>query len=65
MIVANNVSGAESAFQSDRNAVVILDRLGKKVSFERRDKRVLAGEIWNVIIERTKELKSHPITSHV
>jgi phosphopantothenoylcysteine decarboxylase/phosphopantothenate--cysteine ligase len=64
LIIANNVSGAESAFQSDRNAVLILDRLGNKVSFDRRDKRVLAGEIWDVIIERTKDLKTHPITSH-
>jgi phosphopantothenoylcysteine decarboxylase/phosphopantothenate--cysteine ligase len=64
LIVANQVGGDESAFQSDLNAVLILDRLGNKTRFDRREKRVLAAGIWDVITERTAELKTHPITSH-
>lgn len=64
LIVANRVGGENSAFQSDQNEVLMLDRLGNKSAFDRQEKRVLAARIWDIIIERTAELKSHPIVSH-
>ncbi len=64
LIVANRVGGENSAFQSDQNEVLVLDRLGNKKGFDRQEKRVLAARIWDIIIERTAELKSHPIVSH-
>jgi phosphopantothenoylcysteine decarboxylase / phosphopantothenate---cysteine ligase len=64
LIIANRVGGEHSAFQSDQNEVLVFDRLGYKNSFDRQEKRVLASRIWDIIIERTTELKSHPIVSH-
>jgi phosphopantothenoylcysteine decarboxylase / phosphopantothenate---cysteine ligase len=64
LIIANRVGGEHSAFQSDQNEVLVLDRLGNKNIFDRQEKRVLASRIWDIIIERTAQLKSHPIVSH-
>jgi phosphopantothenoylcysteine decarboxylase / phosphopantothenate---cysteine ligase len=64
LIIANRVGGEHSAFQSDQNEVLVLDRLGNKNDFDRQEKRVLASRIWEIIIERTAQLKSHPIVSH-
>lgn len=61
LIIANRVGGEHSAFQSDQNEVLVFDRLGNKNNFDRQQKRVLASRIWDIIIERTAELKSHPI----
>lgn len=61
LIIANRVGGEHSAFQSDQNEVLVFDRLGNKNNFDRQQKRVLATRIWDIIIERTAELKSHPI----
>jgi phosphopantothenoylcysteine decarboxylase/phosphopantothenate--cysteine ligase len=64
LIIANRVGGEHSAFQSDQNEVLVLDRLGNKNIFDRQEKRVLASRIWDIIIERTAQLKSQPIVSH-
>jgi phosphopantothenoylcysteine decarboxylase/phosphopantothenate--cysteine ligase len=64
LIIANRVGGEHSAFQSDQNEVLVLDRLGNKNDFDRQEKRVLASRIWEIIIERTAQLKSQPIVSH-
>src|SRR5262245_50253404 len=64
LIIANRVGGEHSAFQSDQNEVLVFDRLGNKNNFDRQEKRVLASRIWDIIIERTAELKNHPIVSH-
>ncbi len=64
LIIANRVGGEHSPFQSDQNEVLVLDRLGNKNNFDRQEKRVLACRIWEIIIERTAQLKSHPIVSH-
>jgi phosphopantothenoylcysteine decarboxylase/phosphopantothenate--cysteine ligase len=61
LIIANRVGGEHSAFQTDQNEVLVFDRLGNKNNFDLQEKRVLASRIWDIIIERTAELKSHPI----
>jgi phosphopantothenoylcysteine decarboxylase/phosphopantothenate--cysteine ligase len=64
LIVANRVGGADDPFQSDRNQAIVLDRFGNRNEFSLQHKRTLASEIWDVIIERSAEIKSHPIASH-
>lgn len=64
LIIANQVGGANDPFQSDQNEVLILDRLGNRTEFALQDKRALASGIWDVIIERSTQIRSHPAISH-
>lgn len=54
MIVANQISGKNTAFGSDKNMVSLFTKDGKKESFEMMDKK----EIANIILDRIKILKN-------
>lgn len=62
-IVANLVGGKDDPFQSDENAVLVLDRLGGKTHFPLQQKKHLASRIWDLIIERTKEIRRQPVAA--
>jgi len=49
LIVANDVSGRETGFDSDDNAAQLLDRWGGSVEVPRVSKRELADQIWDRI----------------
>lgn len=50
MVVANDVSGPATGFDSDDNEVVLVDRTGAVKSLERASKRVLADRILDAAI---------------
>lgn len=53
-IVANLVT----AFQSDENEVLVLDRSGHSNHYVLQKKRELATKLWDLIIERTSEIRN-------
>ncbi len=60
-IVANMVGGKQDPFQSDENEVLILDRLGHRDSPGLQKKKQLAAKLWDLILERTPEIRSQPV----
>jgi phosphopantothenoylcysteine decarboxylase/phosphopantothenate--cysteine ligase len=62
-IVANQISSSHDPFQSDRNEVLILDRLGARVQLNLAGKKEIASKIWDYIIERSTEFKTQPVTA--
>jgi phosphopantothenoylcysteine decarboxylase/phosphopantothenate--cysteine ligase len=57
-IVANLVSPSHDPFQSESNEVFVLDRFGQKNYFPLQKKRLVASEIWGLIVERAHEIHS-------
>lgn len=51
MIIANDVSDSQIGFNSDDNAVLLIDRQGQ-IRFSKRSKRQLAGDLINEIAKR-------------
>jgi phosphopantothenoylcysteine decarboxylase/phosphopantothenate--cysteine ligase len=51
MIVANDVSGAATGFDSDDNEVVLVDHTGATVHLARASKRVLAHQILDAVLK--------------
>lgn len=60
-IVANLVGGKQDPFQSEVNEVLILDRLGHSDSPGLQTKKLLASKLWDLILERTPEIRSQPV----
>jgi phosphopantothenoylcysteine decarboxylase / phosphopantothenate---cysteine ligase len=60
-IVGNLVSPDHDPFQSDRNEVLILDRLGDETYLNIASKREIASQIWNYILERTAKISIEPV----
>ncbi len=60
-IVANQVGGKNDPFQSEDNKVLLLDRLGHRDLLGLQKKKQLAVKIWDLILERTPEIKSEPV----
>jgi phosphopantothenoylcysteine decarboxylase/phosphopantothenate--cysteine ligase len=57
-IVANLVGPKHDPFQSESNEVFVLDRFGQKHYFPLQKKRLVASEIWGLIVERAHEIRS-------
>lgn len=51
-IVANDVSRSDVGFESDHNEVTVFRRDGDELFFERQSKRVLAGRLLSLFVER-------------
>ena len=49
MIVANDVSGSETGFNSTDNAATVIVADGSEVAFDRMSKELLAQEIISII----------------
>jgi phosphopantothenoylcysteine decarboxylase / phosphopantothenate---cysteine ligase len=60
-IVANLIGGKENPFQSDKNHVLILDRLGHRNELPLQKKQQIAEQLWDLILERTTEIKPQPV----
>ena len=50
IIVANDVSGADSGMESDANEVIILFRNGEKKKISRASKKIIARELVKILI---------------
>lgn len=61
-IVANLVGGPNDPFQSEENQVLVLDRLGHRSEFGLQKKKHIAEQLWDLILERTTEIKSQPVS---
>ena len=57
-VVGNLVSREHDPFQSESNEVLVIDRSGNKTYFPLQKKRLVASEIWGLIVERTNEIRS-------
>lgn len=57
-VIANLVSQDHDPFQSESNEVLVVDRLGNKDYFPLQKKRLVASEIWGLIVDRTHEIRS-------
>ncbi|WP_097025551.1 bifunctional phosphopantothenoylcysteine decarboxylase/phosphopantothenate--cysteine ligase CoaBC [Clostridium peptidivorans] len=55
-IVANDITSADTGFQSSENKVTILTREGKDVSLDKMSKREVAQKLFNIINEKNKEV---------
>lgn len=51
-VVANDISASDSGFNSDDNKVTIISRNGEEVHLEKMNKRAVAREIFNKILEK-------------
>ena len=51
-IIANDVSGKETGFNSDLNQVVVLGRDGRIQHLAKADKLTLAGQIWSIVTDQ-------------
>jgi phosphopantothenoylcysteine decarboxylase/phosphopantothenate--cysteine ligase len=60
-IVANLIGGKNDPFQSDENQVLVMDRLGHRDELPLQSKHRIAEKLWNLILERTAEIKSQPV----
>jgi phosphopantothenoylcysteine decarboxylase/phosphopantothenate--cysteine ligase len=61
-IIANQVGGSNSAFQSEDNEVLVLDRLGYRDLLSRQKKKQIAEKLWDLIVERTPEIRAQPVS---
>lgn len=61
-IVANLVGGQNDPFQSEENQVLVLDRLGHRSEFALQRKKQIAEQLWDLILERSAEIKPQPVS---
>lgn len=61
-IVANRVGGKNDPFQSDQNQVLILDRTGGRYELPLQKKTAIASALWDILLERTNEVRNAPVT---
>lgn len=60
-IVANLIGASHDPFQSESNEVLVLDRAGHRDQFVLQKKRQLASKLWDLILERAKQLQQSPV----
>jgi phosphopantothenoylcysteine decarboxylase / phosphopantothenate---cysteine ligase len=61
-IVANQVGEKQDPFQSEENEVMVLDRLGHRDILSLQKKKLIAAELWDLILERTPKIRAQPVS---
>jgi phosphopantothenoylcysteine decarboxylase / phosphopantothenate---cysteine ligase len=61
-IVANEIRENQSPFQSEENEVLVLDRLGHRDLLSRQKKTLIAEKLWDLIVERSPEIRTQPVS---